>query len=173
MKTFLVSLVATFFLCLSVLAQEKPTAFINARIIPIVGQPIEQGILLIQNGKITAVGDARTVKLSSDVITIDLSGKLIMPGLVDSHSHVGEPAERDHRAMMAARASLGVGGLQGHEVTDHRPAPFDRADREFKDTDRPFARFLRECLDLAIAEHQHVRDLLLLGGADLVLHPIR
>jgi imidazolonepropionase-like amidohydrolase len=49
--------------------QEKPTAFINARIIPIVGQPIEQGILLVQNGKITAVGDARTVRLSSDVQT--------------------------------------------------------------------------------------------------------
>ncbi|MDQ2919566.1 MAG: amidohydrolase, partial [Verrucomicrobiota bacterium] len=75
--------------------QEKPTAFINARIIPIVGQPIEQGIIIVQNGKITAVGDARTVKLSSDVEQIDVSGKVIMPGLVDSHSHIGEPAGAD------------------------------------------------------------------------------
>ena len=95
MKTFLLSLLATFFLCASVLAQEKPTAFINARVIPIVGQPIEQGILLIQNGKITAVGDARTVRLSSDVITIDLTGKVIMPGLIDSHSHIGEGSGAD------------------------------------------------------------------------------
>lgn len=95
MRTFLVSLVATLFLCASVAAQEKPTAFINARIIPIVGQPIEQGILLIQNGKITAVGDARTVRLSSDVVTIDLMGKVIMPGLVDSHSHIGEGSGAD------------------------------------------------------------------------------
>lgn len=70
-------------------AQERPTAFINARIIPIVGAPIEQGILLVQNGKITAVGDARTVRLSSDVVTVDLAGKTIMPGLVDTHSHAG------------------------------------------------------------------------------------
>ena len=76
-------------------AQEKPTAFINAKIIPIVGQPIEQGILIVQNGKITAVGDARTVRLSSDVVTIDVAGKVIMPGLVDSHSHIGEPAGAD------------------------------------------------------------------------------
>lgn len=77
-------------------AQEKPTAYINARIIPIVGQPIEQGILLVQNGKITAVGDARTVRLSSDVQIVDLKGKWIMPGLIDSHSHIGEPAGGDN-----------------------------------------------------------------------------
>ncbi len=78
--------------------QDKPTAFINARILPIIGQPIEQGILLIQNGKITAIGDARTVRLSSDVVTVDVGGKTIMPGLVDSHSHVGEPAGADGSA---------------------------------------------------------------------------
>lgn len=79
----------------AIFAQEKPTAFINAKIIPVVGQPIEQGILLVQKGKITAVGDARTVRLSSDVVQIDLAGKTIMPGLVDSHSHIGEPAGAD------------------------------------------------------------------------------
>lgn len=72
-----------------VLGQSKPTAFINARIIPIVGPPIEQGILLVQDGKIKAIGDARAVRLSSDVEIVDMSGKTIMPGLVDSHSHIG------------------------------------------------------------------------------------
>jgi len=95
MKKSLFSFLILFLLVCSSYGQEKPTAFINARIIPIVGQPIEQGILLVQNGKITAVGDARTVRLSSDVITIDLNGKVIMPGLVDSHSHIGEPAGAD------------------------------------------------------------------------------
>ena len=76
-------------------AQTKPIAFINAKVIPIVGAPIEQGIVIIQNGKITAVGDARTVKLSSDVTIIDAKGKVLMPGLVDSHSHIGEPAGAD------------------------------------------------------------------------------
>lgn len=76
-------------------AQEKPTAYINARIIPIVGQPIEQGILLVQNGKITAVGDARTVRLSANVDIVDLKGKVIMPGLIDTHSHVGEGSGAD------------------------------------------------------------------------------
>lgn len=76
-------------------AQERPVAYINARIIPIVGQPIEQGILLVEKGKITEVGDARTVRLSSDVTRVDLAGKVIMPGLVDTHSHIGGPTGAD------------------------------------------------------------------------------
>lgn len=95
MKKLLIFVGVFVFFVSQMAAQEKPTAFINARIIPIVGQPIEQGILIVQNGKITAVGDARTVRLSADVVQIDLQGKTIMPGLVDSHSHIGEPAGAD------------------------------------------------------------------------------
>ena len=82
MKRYLCSFLVLVSLCAAMFAQERPTAFINARIIPIVGQPIEEGILLVQNGKITAVGDARTVRLASNVQIVDLKGKVIMPGLV-------------------------------------------------------------------------------------------
>ena len=98
MKKNLFSFLILFLFVCSLYGQEKPTAFVNAKIIPIAGQPIEQGVLIVQNGKITAVGDARTVRLSSDVVQIDVSGKLIMPGLVDSHSHIGEPAGADGSA---------------------------------------------------------------------------
>ena len=71
---------------------------INARVIPISGPVIEQGVVIFRNGKITAVGDARTVRLSSDVVTIDMTGKTIMPGLIDTHSHIGGPAGADGSA---------------------------------------------------------------------------
>lgn len=98
MKRYFCSFLVLISLFCSAFGQEKPTAFINARIIPIVGQPIEQGILLVQNGKITAIGDARTVRLGSDVQIIDLKGKVIMPGLIDTHSHIGEGAGADGSA---------------------------------------------------------------------------
>jgi imidazolonepropionase-like amidohydrolase len=95
MKKILVTLWATLLVSVAVFAQEKPVAFINAKIIPIVGSPIEQGILIVQNGKITAVGDARTVRLTANLTKIDMQGKVIMPGLVDSHSHAGGTAGGD------------------------------------------------------------------------------
>lgn len=79
-------------------AQEKPTAFTGAHIIPIDGAPIPHGVLLVQHGKIVAVGDAATVRLSSDVQVIDVTGKVIMPGLVDSHSHIGGGQGADNSA---------------------------------------------------------------------------
>lgn len=93
-KHLFVFFVFGLFVC-SLYGQDRTTAFINAKIIPIVGAPIENGVLIVQNGKIVAVGDARTVKLSSDVQTIDAQGKTIMPGLVDSHSHIGEGSGGD------------------------------------------------------------------------------
>ena len=95
MKKILYGAVVSLLCLIPCRAQEQATAFVNARIIPIVGQPIEQGIILVQNGKIAAVGDARTVRLASTVKIVDAAGKVIMPGLVDSHSHIGDGSGGD------------------------------------------------------------------------------
>ena len=89
MKHLFLSAAAVLLAVCPLLGQSKPTAFVNARIIPVSGPAIEQGVLLVQDGKIKAVGDARAVRLSSDVQRIDVAGKTIMPGLIDSHSHIG------------------------------------------------------------------------------------
>ena len=73
----------------SLFAQEKPLALTGAHIIPIVGQPIENGTLLVQHGKILAVGPAGSVSVPDGAVVQDARGKVIMPGLIDSHSHIG------------------------------------------------------------------------------------
>jgi imidazolonepropionase-like amidohydrolase len=78
-----------------VLGQQSPVAFINAKIIPIVGPEIERGTIVIQNGKIIAVGSSAEVKIPAGATKIDATGKVIMPGLVDTHSHIGGPAGGD------------------------------------------------------------------------------
>lgn len=70
-------------------AQPEPVAFINARVIPVSGEPFENGALVVQNGKIVFVGSAEVIAGRYDVV-VDVSGKVIMPGLVDTHSHIGE-----------------------------------------------------------------------------------
>ncbi len=73
----------------SILAQTNPIAFKGAHIIPISGNPIENGVLVIQNGEIISVGNSDS-RIPSNAKVVDVSGKVIMPGLVDTHSHIGE-----------------------------------------------------------------------------------
>jgi imidazolonepropionase-like amidohydrolase len=70
-------------------AQDRPQAFVGARIIPIEGDEIEKGTLVVSKGKIVAVGPADAVTIPDDANKIDVTGKVIMPGLVDTHSHIG------------------------------------------------------------------------------------
>ncbi len=69
-------------------AQEQPIAFTGATIYPVEQVPIENGVLLIEDGVITAVGDSKT-NIPRNALIIDVSGKVILPGLVDTHSHIG------------------------------------------------------------------------------------
>lgn len=91
----LFTLAAALSLAAGTSAQEKPTAFVGARVLPISGVPIENGVLLVQHGKIVAVGDAATMRLSAEVERVDVTGKVLMPGLVDSHSHIGGSSGAD------------------------------------------------------------------------------
>jgi imidazolonepropionase-like amidohydrolase len=67
------------------LAQEKPEAFLGARILPITGPEIPKGVLVVHRGKIVAVGPEGT-PIPEGALRVDLSGKVLMPGLVDTHS---------------------------------------------------------------------------------------
>ncbi len=77
-------------------AQDAPQALVNARVIPIAGPAIERGTLVVQGGKIVAVG--KDVSIPAGAARIDVAGKTIMPGLVDTHSHIGSPSGGDQSA---------------------------------------------------------------------------
>ncbi|HEV3026800.1 MAG TPA: hypothetical protein VG457_04465, partial [Planctomycetota bacterium] len=62
-------------------------ALTNARILPVAGEPIAKGYLLIRDGKITAVGSGSPPDGKARVI--DLSGKTLIPGLVLGASALG------------------------------------------------------------------------------------
>jgi imidazolonepropionase-like amidohydrolase len=98
MKQLLLGALSACLLAATVSAQEKPVAFTNARIIPIVGDTIEQGTIVVQNGKIVDIGSTKTTKPPSGATIVDAKGKTIMPGLVDSHSHIAEPSGADSTA---------------------------------------------------------------------------
>ena len=65
----------------------RTTVIRNVNIMTAAGPTIRNGAILLQNGKIAAVGQA--VDAPSDAIVIDGAGKYVTPGIVDVHSHLG------------------------------------------------------------------------------------
>lgn len=72
---------------------DKPSgriAFTNARIITMQGdEVIENGTIVINENKIEYLGASDEVNVPSNAKVYDVSGKTIMPGIVDAHAHVG------------------------------------------------------------------------------------
>ena len=66
---------------------KETMAIVDATIYPVSSVPIENGILLISGGKTLQVGENVTIPQGATVI--DAKGKMILPGFVDAHTHVG------------------------------------------------------------------------------------
>jgi imidazolonepropionase-like amidohydrolase len=76
-------------------AEQRPAAtnstlFEGARLITgDGGAPIEDSAFLIEADRITAVGKKGQIQLPQGATRVDLTGKTVMPALVDAHSHLG------------------------------------------------------------------------------------
>jgi len=95
-------------------------AFVGARLLPIAGEPVPNGVLVIEGRTISAVGPASTVSVPAGATVHDVAGKVIMPGLVDTHSHVGGGWAADGSAPIQPDTSV-------LDAVNARDAGFQRA----------------------------------------------
>src|SRR5262245_3878467 len=66
------------------------TAFEGARLITGDGSaPIENSVFIVTNNQFTAVGRRDEVQVPAGAANVDLSGKTVMPTMVDLHGHIG------------------------------------------------------------------------------------
>ncbi len=71
-------------------AADEPTiVYRGARILTAAGAPIEKGTLVVRKNKILAVGPESDTPVPQGAEVIELAGRTIIPGLVDTHSHIG------------------------------------------------------------------------------------
>src|SRR3954471_15788282 len=57
----------------------------NATVLTVTKGTVEKGSVLVQDGKIAAVG--KNVSAPADATVVDATGKFLMPGIIDCHSH--------------------------------------------------------------------------------------
>src|ERR1035441_9019570 len=70
-------------------AQEKPVALKGGKLLTVTHGTIENGVIVMQGGKITAIGAAGSVNVPGDANIIDTTGMTIYPGLIDSETNLG------------------------------------------------------------------------------------
>jgi imidazolonepropionase-like amidohydrolase len=67
----------------------RPVAITGGKLLTMTHGTIDNGVLIIENGKITAVGAAGSVKIPGNAQVIDAKGMTVYPGLIDSETHLG------------------------------------------------------------------------------------
>jgi len=83
----------------------------NGRIIDPVNKIDKRGSLLVENGKIKALFTSRQKAPSAGkLVTFDLTGKWIVPGLVDMHVHLREPGEEYKETIESGTRAAAAGG---------------------------------------------------------------
>jgi imidazolonepropionase-like amidohydrolase len=85
-------------------------AIVGGRVVPIEGEPIEGGTVVIEDGRITAIGGGDT-RVPEGATRVDASGKWVLPGFVDAHVHLGVHEEAE-----------GWAGQDTNEMTDPNTA---------------------------------------------------
>lgn len=68
--------------------ESDPVAFRCARILPVTGAPIEDGVILCENGRIVALGRADEVTIPERFQSVDCGDSWCSPGFVDLHCHI-------------------------------------------------------------------------------------
>lgn len=66
----------------------------NGKILTMAGKILDQGDILIIDGKIAAVENAIDISFNKNDLLIDAKGLWVMPGIIDAHCHVGISEEK-------------------------------------------------------------------------------
>ena len=126
-------------------APPPKVALEGGRIIPVVGEDIPKGTVLIENGRITAIG--KSVDVPYDAMVVDVTGKVIFPGMIDAHSRGGLDIPNENLAVTPY--------LDVYDAVDPSRLYFEDALR-----------------DGITSIHVIVANNCVIGGLSRVLHPI-
>src|SRR5262249_50337175 len=84
-------------LCLTASAQQKAIVLRGGKLLTVTHGVIEHGTVVMEGGKITAIGADNSVRPPKDARVIDATGMTVYPGLIDSETNLGltEISEED------------------------------------------------------------------------------
>ena len=70
------------------------------------GRPRPSTAMIVDNGRVTWVGPAAQLKPPAGAETVDLTGKFVMPGIINLHGHIGNTVDLQQDAKFYTRESI-------------------------------------------------------------------
>jgi imidazolonepropionase-like amidohydrolase len=128
-------LIALFLMAGAVQAQQTATVYEGARLITGDGSaPITDSAFVVENGRFTAVGKKGQVKAPAGAAHVDLTGKTVIPAIIDAHKHLSPMRaelvdQLQHFAYYGIGATMSLGQDTGDEVYGVRAETIPNAAR--------------------------------------------
>lgn len=94
----------------------SPVAFVNVTVIPMDRERALPGhVVVVQGGRISAMGPVGRIEVPADATLIDGRGKFLMPGLAEMHAHIppGNPPDTTIQRVLSLFALNGVTTIRG------------------------------------------------------------
>ncbi|ATP56671.1 amidohydrolase [Pedobacter ginsengisoli] len=106
------------------------TALKGARIITMKGdEVIEEGTIIVDHNKVVAVGKATEVSIPQGAKVIDVTGKTIMPGIIDVHAHLRtSPDGISPQQDWSYLANLAFGVTTSHDPSSNTEMVFSQSE---------------------------------------------
>jgi imidazolonepropionase-like amidohydrolase len=82
----------------------RVTLIRNATVMTVTNGTVQNGSILIRDGKIAAVGP--NVTAPADALVIDAAGKYVIPGIIDAHSHIASDATNEGAVSVSAMVGI-------------------------------------------------------------------
>jgi Tol biopolymer transport system component/imidazolonepropionase-like amidohydrolase len=108
---------------------EGSIALVGARLITVTGDVIDNGTIVIERNRITAVGPSASTPVPAGARRVEVAGKTIMPGIIDVHAHVGgESSGLLTQASWPLMANLAFGVTTSHDPSNNSETIFTNAE---------------------------------------------
>jgi imidazolonepropionase-like amidohydrolase len=109
---------------------EGAIAFIGGRVITMEGdRVIDNGTVVVEGNRITAVGANNKVEIPRNAKVVDISGKTIMPGIVDVHAHIGNFRQgQSPQQQWEYLANLAYGVTTAHDPSSNTEMIFSQSE---------------------------------------------
>lgn len=105
---------------LSLQAQQKPIAIVDVTVVPMDRERlVEHQTVVVQDGRITALGASQSVRFPPTAQKIDGRGKFLMPGLADMHVHFVREALPETPETSSSDAAVRRSGIPASASKDH------------------------------------------------------